>query len=115
MTPHKFTLEADTDILLRDYLRQCPVKQTQYVAPMPVYCWSSVVDGGPPLARHWFNAVCLAGMMHTFRVLATWLLILGQTDIYLIKYPRISKYCKQCKYPISDFIEKIKPNTTTVS
>ena len=33
-------------------------QQTQDLEPTLIYCWSSVVDGGPTLQQHWFNVSC---------------------------------------------------------
>ena len=36
-------------------------QQTQYVEPMPVNCWSSVVDGGPTINQYLLFSLCLSG------------------------------------------------------
>ena len=38
-----------------------PLRQSQDNEPMVVYCWSSVVDGGPTINHHRSNDLCLLG------------------------------------------------------
>ena len=35
--------------------------QTRDVEPVLVWCWASVVDGGPIINQHWLNVSCLLG------------------------------------------------------
>ena len=38
-------------------------QQTGGVEPVLVLCWASVADGGPELDQHWFNVLCLLGVL----------------------------------------------------
>ena len=38
-------------------------QQTRGVEPVLVLCWASVADGGPELDQHWFNVLCLLGVL----------------------------------------------------
>ena len=43
---------------IKPALIQGVVFTTQHLEPMLIYCWFSVVDGGPTLNQHWFRVLC---------------------------------------------------------
>ena len=48
-------------------------KQTEYVGPMLIQCWASVVDGGPTLDQHRANELCRLGVKNCFKgSIAAW-------------------------------------------
>ena len=40
---------------------RCSSQQTRHIAPMSVYCWSTVYDAGPPVTQHWVTVSCFLG------------------------------------------------------
>ena len=50
------------DLLIHRHIQCRPSQQAQYVGPMLIQWWASVIDGGPTLGQHRANIVCLLGL-----------------------------------------------------
>ena len=70
------------------------IQQTWYIAPMLVYCWASVVDGGPTLNQHWVDVFSGQSKVVHHPDITGYLL-----DQRCVHVATASEVAKQCKAP----------------
>ena len=67
---------------------------------MLFYCWPSVVDAGPTIKQHWFNASCFLEMLQT----RYWANVSNISPVtrQRLRYPNWRIVDKRCRMAVSD-------------